>query len=97
MLEESRFAFRVTDGNRNNDVLFFSFDNPDIISSAKKIIKQFYDPRRSTDSAISSLSNVDELEMFSDDGGEFEMEINQDLGEANRFSKEFSTTFHTFR
>jgi hypothetical protein len=82
MLEESRFAFRVTDGDRNNDVLFFSFENPEIISSAKNIIKQFYDPRRSSDSAISSLT-VDELEMFSDDGLEFEMEINQDLGEAN--------------
>ena len=74
MLQESRYAFRVSDGNRTNDVIFFSFENVDAVSDAKKIIGQFYDPRRSNDSAFSSMPATEESEIISDDDSEWEIE-----------------------
>ena len=74
MLQESRYAFRVSDGNRSNDVLFFSFENVDAVSDVKKLIGQYYDPRRSNDSAFSSMPAPEECETTSDDDSEWEIE-----------------------
>lgn len=72
--QESHVSFRISGVSKKHDVVFSS-DNIEAIVEMKKLISQFYDPRRSSDSAI-SIS--DDQEMFTDDENDWVMEDGKD-------------------
>lgn len=61
--KESQVSFRISGANKKQDVIFSS-DNIENIAEMKKLVNQFYDPRRSGDSAF---VEGNELMITSDD------------------------------
>lgn len=66
---ESQMSFRICGASKKHDVIFSS-DKIENVAEMKKIINQFYDPRRSSDSAFvdgSELMICEDQDMATDD------------------------------
>lgn len=78
--QECQVSIRITGISRKHDVIF-STDSIEAIVEIKKLINQFYDPRRSSDSAFSSLQISEDREMLTDDDSDWVMEDGKDASE----------------